>query len=390
MRLRLPLRSRPLLSGLLCAFALPVAARDLPAPVPVTCAVALPAASQVAAPAPAAGAEPAQPGDPQATGAGFIPASEPVGDEIGSEPELDAPHEPAAPVPVSLSIGTPDAGLLLNPVAMPESAFWTIRNPVETYGTQETVDYLQRAIESVQRQFPDSPRLVVGDISRRDGGRLNRHKSHQSGRDVDLGLYYAVGEAGDFRNATAKTLDVPRTWALVRALVTETDVERIFLDRILIRALLAHAREIGEDPDWLDELIGRHRNGMDAILQHERRHQNHLHVRFFNPVAQDCARANHKQLVDQGVLPPPSIRYRIRKGDTISTVARRYGVSTTSIKKANGMRGSFLRAGNSLRIPMQRVSVQETPVVIPPRLLPRVGATMEAAASDAAEAPGRP
>jgi penicillin-insensitive murein endopeptidase len=129
---------------------------------------------------------------------------------------------------------------------------------------------------------------------------------------------------------------------------------------------------------------------MDAILQHERRHQNHLHVRFFNPVAQDCARANHKQLVDQGVLPPPSIRYRIRKGDTISTVARRYGVSTTSIKKANGMRGSFLRAGNSLRIPMQRVSVQETPVVIPPRLLPRVGATMEAAASDAAEAPGRP
>lgn len=390
MRLRLPLRPHPLLSGLLCALALPVAARDLPAPVPVTCAVTPPAAASTAGPAPSAAEELAQPGSPQGTGDGFTPASEPVGDEIGSEPELDAPHEDAAPVPVSLSIGTPDAGLLLNPVAMPEGAFWTIRNHFETYGTQETIDYLQRAIESVQRQFPDSPRLVVGDISRRDGGRLNRHKSHQSGRDVDLGLYYAVGEAGDFRNATAKTLDVPRTWALVRALVTETDVERIFLDRILIRALLAHAREIGEDPDWLDELIGRHRNGMDAILQHERRHQNHLHVRFYNPIAQDCARTNHKQLVAQGVLPPPSVRHRIRKGETLSTVARRYGVSTLSIKKANGMSGSFLRAGNSLRIPMQRVPVQETPVVIPPRLLPRAGTTMEAAGLDASEAPGRP
>lgn len=374
MRARPPFRPHPLLSGLLCALALPVAGRDLPAQVPVTCAAAPPAPSPAAAPTGDGGEEMA----PQV-----------AGDEIGPEPELDAPHD-AAPVAVSLSIGTPDAGLLLNPVAMPESAFWTIRNPVETYGTQETIDYLQRAIESVQRQFPDSPRLVVGDISRRDGGRLNRHKSHQSGRDVDLGLYYAAGEAGDFRNATAKTLDVPRTWALVRALVTETDVERIFLDRGLIRALLAHAREIGEDPAWLDELIGRHRKGMDAILQHERRHQNHLHVRFFNPVAQDCARVNHKELVAQGLLPPPSIRHRIRKGDTLSTVARRYGVSTTAIKKANRMNGSFLRAGHTLLVPMQRVPVQETPVVIPPRLLPRATASTEAVALDAPESPGRP
>lgn len=359
MCLRLPLRPHPLLGGLLCALALPLAARDLPGSVLVTCATPPPAASSAA-------------GQVASTAEQF--ALPQPGDEIGSEPELDAPHEDPAPVPVSLSIGSPDAGLLLNPVAMPEGAFWTIRNPVETYGTQETVDFLQRAIESVQRQFPDSPRLVVGDISRRVGGRLNRHKSHQSGRDVDLGLYYAVGEAGDFRNATAKTLDVPRTWALVRALVTETDVERIFLDRILIRALLAHARQIGEDPDWLDELIGRQRNGIDAILQHERRHLNHLHVRFFNPVAQDCARANHKVLVAQGVVPPPSIRYRIRKGDTLSTVARRYGVSTIAIKRANRIKGSFLRAGHALLIPMRRVPEPTAPLVIPPRRLPRAQA----------------
>lgn len=356
-------RLSPLVLGLA---ALPVAASGPdPSPrVPVSCPVA-------AAPAEA-------PGDTE------FDAALPQGDAIGPEPELDAPREAASATAVSLSIGSPDAGLLLNPVAMPEGPFWTIRNPVETYGTQETIDYLRIAIESVQRQFPDSPRLVVGDISHRGGGRLNRHKSHQSGRDVDLGLFHAAGELDDFRAATPKTLDVPRTWALVKALVTETDVERIFLDRTLIRALLAHAREIGEDPDWLDELVGRHRNGQDAILQHERRHQNHLHVRFWNPVAQDCARLNHAQLVAQGVLPPPSIRHRIRGGETLSTIARRYGVSATAIKKANGMRSSFLRAGRSLNIPMRRVPVIAEPLVIPPRLVPRAEAAAPAAPAPAA------
>jgi penicillin-insensitive murein endopeptidase len=348
------------LSSLLLGLAaVPVAATgpDLPPPVPVSCPVTA-AATEDAVDAPAE-----------------VEPERPQGDAIGPEPELDAPRDVSAlATPVSLSIGSPDAGLLLNPVAMPEGAFWTIRNPVETYGTQETIDFLRIAIESVQRQFPDSPRLVVGDISRRDGGRLNRHKSHQSGRDVDLGLFHAVGEVDDFRAATAKTLDVPRTWALVKALVTETDVERIFLDRTLIRALLAHAREIGEDPDWLDELVGRHRNGQDAILQHERRHRNHLHVRFWNPVAQDCARLNHAQLVAQGVLPPPSIRHRIRGGETLSTIARRYGVSATAIKRANGMRTSFLRAGRTLLVPMRRVPVMAAPLVIPPRLVPRAQA----------------
>lgn len=372
MRVRLSLPPHLLLSALLCALALPVAGRDRPVAVPVTCAVAPPALSQVASSVAAVGEEAAQP--------------PPGGDEIGVEPDLDAPRD-AGSLPVSLSIGAPDAGLLLNPVAMPEGAFWTIRNPVETYGTQETIDYLQRVIESVQRRFPDSPRLIVGDISHQGGGRLNRHQSHQSGRDVDLGLYYLAGEASDFRHATAKTLDVPRTWALVRALVTETDVERIFLDRVLIRALLAHAREIGEDPAWLDQLIGSDRKGSDAILQHERRHQNHLHVRFFNPIAQNCARINHKELVAQGLLPPPSIRHRIRNGDTLSTVARRYGVSTTTIKKANRMNGSFLRAGRTLLIPMQRVPVPESPLLIPARRLPR--ALAPTVAADVSGPPGQ-
>ncbi len=346
----------------LAALALAVAAparAELPAPVAVTC-------EAVEAPA-------RLPEEPAAFGAPAL-AEELPADRDGLEPGLDAPDEPAGqaePATVSLSIGSPDAGLLVNPVAMPEGPFWVIRNPVETYGTAETILYLQRAIEAVQLQFPDSPPLVVGDISRADGGRLNRHKSHQSGRDVDLGLFYRDGAAADFRPADARNLDVARTWALVKALAAETDVEHVFLDRSIQRLLQAHARELGESA-WFDELTGRAGVGRDAILQHERRHRDHLHVRFYNPQAQECARRQHRDLVARGVLPPPVVRHRVRSGETLGTLSRRYGVSAASIRRANGMRSSFLRAGQSLAIPTRRLPVEEAPLLVPPRLLPPV------------------
>ena len=137
--------------------------------------------------------------------------------------------EPAALGP--LSIGSPDGGLLFNPVAMPEGALWKVRNPRETFATAETIEFITSAIEAVEARHPGSPRLVIGDISRPDGGRLNRHRSHQAGRDADIGFYFRSGEVADFKRPGRDELDVPRTWTFVRALVTDTDVERIFVDR---------------------------------------------------------------------------------------------------------------------------------------------------------------
>ncbi len=45
-------------------------------------------------------------------------------------------------------------------------------------------------------------------------------------------------------------------------------------------------------------------------------------------------------------------RHVIRSGDTLSTIARRYGVSVRAIKRANGLRSSRIRAGRNLLIPM--------------------------------------
>lgn len=51
------------------------------------------------------------------------------------------------------------------------------------------------------------------------------------------------------------------------------------------------------------------------------------------------------------------IRHKIRKGETISTIAVRYNVSTGTIKRVNRMRSSRLRAGRSLTIPVASKSL---------------------------------
>ncbi len=301
-------------------------------------------------------------------------AAPPQAASAASEGEREALLELARQDPEALgplSLGSPDAGLLLNPIPMPAGHLWSIREPPESYGTAETIDFIETAIEAVEARYPGSPRLLIGDISRPDGGRLDRHRSHQAGRDVDLGFYYLRGEAGDFRVARKGDLDLARTWALVRALVTETDVDRIFLDRSLQRLLYAQAVEEGEDRAWLDDIFGRSGDPEHkGIIQHERRHKNHMHVRFFNPVAQERARVVYATLVEDGTVPPPVLKHRVRRGETLSHLAIRYGTSARAIRAANHLRGSRLRAGRPYLIPIRRVPVDNGPLVIPPRRLP--------------------
>lgn len=270
----------------------------------------------------------------------------------------------------ALSIGTPDGGLLFNPVAMPEGDLWTVRDPRESFGTAETVEYIVAAIASVESRYPGSPKIVIGDISRSDGGRLNRHRSHQAGRDADIGLYLRTGEAKTLVKPGKNQLDLPRTWALLRAFITDTDVERVFLDRSLQRVLYAHALATGEDKAWLDDIFGRKDGGKNAIIQHERRHQDHMHVRFYNPSAQEKGRVAYPVLVQAGLLPGPTVVHRVRSGETLSHLARRYGTSTASIKKANGLRGTTLRAGRKYVIPVRKAPVEAAAVIVPPRRLP--------------------
>ena len=47
---------------------------------------------------------------------------------------------------------------------------------------------------ALKARFPDAYPLRVNQLSAREGGWLRPHKSHQNGRDVDLGFYYPTEE----------------------------------------------------------------------------------------------------------------------------------------------------------------------------------------------------
>ncbi len=201
----------------------------------------------------------------------------------------------------SLSLGRPNDGILQNGVQLADGESWQVVYPDNAWATAETLFYLTRALHVLHERFPDAPAEHVGDLSAPWGGPLPPHKSHQSGRDVDVG--YPRRDERWWANATPESLDLPRTWCLIRALVTETDVEVLFVDRSLQPVIRTHALASGEPSAWVRGLFDL--DGARApLIRHEPEHQNHLHVRFYNPVAQARGRVVH-DLLAQGIPRPP-------------------------------------------------------------------------------------
>ena len=298
-------------------------------------------------------------------------------EELARRVELDASSVG------SLSIGAPGSAMLINPVALSPGPYWEIADRAEVFGTSETLDAIETAITKVHEIYPDASPIVVGDISDEDGGRLKRHQSHQGGRDVDLGFFFKGGAAQQLLAGTAANMDLPKNWALVRALVTCTDVETILLDIRIQRLLYKYAIGVGEDRAWLDRVFFFARGSKSAIVKHVVGHRNHYHVRFYNPVAQELGRRVHPILVELKLVDPPvyTVRHVVKSGQTMGQLAARYRTSVRAIKSANGLSSTFLRAGRAYRIPVKTPAPASAPIVVPFRLLPPSTPEIMAAAS---------
>lgn len=195
----------------------------------------------------------------------------------------------------AMSLGRPNRGALFNARQMPEAAAWHVVDPDRAFGTDETLASIARAITRVNEAFAGTPVLYIGNLSSRHGGYLRPHRSHQSGRDADIGYYYAGGP-GWYAPARASNLDVARTWALVKAFAMDPNVEAIFMDRSVQRILRTHAEHEGESLAWLDGIFEGRPHGPDRLIRHEWGHLTHLHVRFKCPKAQDAGARAHRQL----------------------------------------------------------------------------------------------
>lgn len=273
----------------------------------------------------------------------------------------------------SMSIGKPSAGLLFNAVRMPAGEDWTVVAPGQSWATEETVHYLETAIHAVRAKFPGTQQLSIGDISAKSGGYLSPHLSHQSGRDVDISYYYVDG-ARWYRRADAQNLDTARTWAFLRALITETDVELLLIDHSLQKLLRAEAEREGENGEWLDALF-RGKGALPPIIRHAPGHATHLHIRFYSPIAQETGRRAYAALLRHHLVRAGAayVVHVAKKGETLAELARRYHTTVKTIRRANNLRSNLIQAKKAYRIPQTGhapPSIASSPITIPPRRLP--------------------
>lgn len=208
----------------------------------------------------------------------------------------------AAPAAATYSMGFPNHGYLVNGRRIegtPEVRYLPGR--VLHWGTDELVELLERVGHAMYARFRVP--LTVGDLSARRGGPVDRHRSHQSGRDVDVAFFVrSSGRRGapvqlddyvrfDGRGRSydgAYVFDTARNWALVRVLLADprAHVERIFVSTPLRALLLRHAAQTGAPGDAVDRAAR-------TLAQPARvsPHDNHFHVRIGCPRGDRACRA---------------------------------------------------------------------------------------------------
>jgi murein endopeptidase len=261
--------------------------------------------------------------------------------------------------PPAVSIGSPNGGWLVYPARLQDHPHIKSRAR-SNYGTDETVRAIAAAVDAVQRRHPGGHPLVVGDISRRQGGPFRPHKSHQSGRDADIGYYFREGAPAGLKRATPRTLDVARTWTFLESLLADDKVEYVFTDRRLERALYHYAKDEAKVPaEVLDRIFSYPSGNKTGILRHLRGHADHLHVRFRSPQAVAAATDYVREHGLAAIKPLPVYR-KVRRGDTLTALARRHKKSIDELCRWNRIsRKKVLQPGMKLIVGHRRPRLPE-------------------------------
>jgi LysM repeat protein/murein endopeptidase len=265
------------------------------------------------------------------------------------------------PIPaLTISLGEPHRGNLISGVTFPSQLpGYNVRDEERSYTTPEVIGALLDAFETFGEQYPSSCELFMGDFSRDGGGWLRHHKSHQNGRDVDMGMYARGNVSLDrFIPMNSENLDIPKTWTLVQSLLATQRVERIFVDTSIQRLLYDYALSTGVDSGYLDRLfLNAGAKVPQAIIQHEPGHRDHLHVRFFAPWSTlagqvkklDAQKQMMIEVAQQSYL-PKKVNYYVKGNEpSLNALARSFGVRTRDLCKWNGIYGNeVLKPGSCL------------------------------------------
>jgi LysM repeat protein len=293
----------------------------------------------------------------------------------------------------SISVGRPDAGVLVNGVRMPPAPDWVVTAPDHAYGTEETVEQLGRCVRKVRASFAGSPRVMLGSISKQNGGYVAPHKSHRSGRDADVYFFRRPG-AKWFEAATRDDLDLPRTWALLRCFVSEADVDLVLIDRRVQGWLEDYALRRGESRAWVASLFhdgvgpdGR-RGPARAVVRDAPGHVAHMHVRFVSARSRQRAITYYDRLVAAGRIAggAQSVKHKVKPGETLGGLAKKYKTSVRELLRLNALGSTRIHAGQELEVSRKstpRRGVKD-PIRVPPRRVPPRAALDDASPGDSA------
>lgn len=218
------------------------------------------------------------------------------------------------------SIGSPTDGHLVGGAHLAETGYLRIV-PADTagdvrWGVGPLVDMIDRSARAVRRQFPDAI-TSVGHLSREGGGDIDMHRSHESGRDADIGFFIRTASGKPLLpshfvpfqgDGTARTwpgayFDDARNWALVSALITDPEarVTHVFVAAPLRARLLAYAERVGAPPSI--------RMRAAELMQQPHGtlpHDDHFHVRIGCPahmggcIENPSVRAHRPELLAHG------------------------------------------------------------------------------------------
>lgn len=214
--------------------------------------------------------------------------------EPGVVPKEEPPEITVAdlvvPVPTGAeSFGYPNGGRLLNGVMIPENpALYTVRNILHSYGSTHAIQALQRSLAAFRLKTKFDGEILLWDMSVKQGGRFGPHRSHRSGRDVDIAIPVKHGYPPE-TPASDDAVDWKATWALIKAFVETGEVKYIFLSRQRQAELYRTAVASGATPEQLEQYIQYPRTTKYGIVRHSSGHHCHLHVRFgCGPNEVDC------------------------------------------------------------------------------------------------------
>ncbi|NUP07004.1 MAG: hypothetical protein HOW73_13200 [Polyangiaceae bacterium] len=189
------------------------------------------------------------------------------------------------------SVGSPDEGKLVGGQRIERNKALRLIGSLR-FALPGLVGMLERGAESVAKRHPGSI-LTVGDLSAQGGGDVDGHRSHESGRDADVGFYLmkngkpflpprfaVIDEKGVAMGFNGVRFDDARNWALIQSFLSDRDgrVLQIFVAKHLRARLLAHAARVGASP-------GVRARAAEVLMQPRKAlpHDNHFHVRIACP-----------------------------------------------------------------------------------------------------------